>query len=86
MLKDNLKTLRKNKGLSQEEVQQLEIVHKSELIKNGYDITKKKTYYLSDLIENAKTYFNAHYTRPTERNYVLMSLICASLLFISVSL
>ena len=59
------------KNSSQDEVQQFEIVHKSELIKNGYDITKKKTYYLSDLIENAKTYFNAHYTRPTERDYVL---------------
>ena len=59
------------KGLSQEEVRKLEVVHKSELIKNNYDITQKRTYYFSDLIENAKTYFNAHYTRPTERNYVL---------------
>ena len=36
------------KGLSHDEVASLEIVHKSELIKNGYDITKKKIYYLSD--------------------------------------
>ena len=59
------------KGMSYDEVANLETVHKSELIKNGYDISKKKTYYLSELIDNYKEYCIAHYTRPTERNYVL---------------
>ena len=62
------------KGMSYDEVAKLETVHKSELIKNGYDISKKKTYYLSDLITNYKEYCTAHYTRPTERDYVLDTL------------
>lgn len=59
------------KGLSKEEVSQLEIVHKSELIKNGYDITQKKSYFLSDLIKDHKEYTLAHYARPDEFDYVV---------------
>ena len=40
------------KGESKENVAKLEIVHKSELIKNRYDITQTKDYFLSDLIKD----------------------------------
>lgn len=59
------------KGLSSDEVAKLETVHKAELIKTGYDITKKKVYYLSELIADFKEYAKAHYTRPDEFNYVI---------------
>lgn len=59
------------KGLSKEEVAQLEIVHKAELVKRGYDITQKKEYYLDELINDYKEYRKAHYTRPNEFDYVI---------------
>lgn len=59
------------KGLSKDEVAHLEVVHKAELVKNGYDITTKKTYYLKDAITVYREYAKAHYTRPDEFNYVV---------------
>lgn len=59
------------KGLSKEEVAELEIVHKAELVKRGYDITQKKEYYLDELINDYKEYRKAHYTRPNEFDYVI---------------
>ena len=59
------------KGLSKEEVIQLEIVHKAGLVKDGYDITKKKDYHLDELIADYKEYRKAHYTRPDEFDYVI---------------
>ncbi|MCM1264881.1 MAG: hypothetical protein NC200_01665, partial [Candidatus Gastranaerophilales bacterium] len=59
------------KGLSKEEVTQLEIVHKAELIKNGYDITKRQDYFLKELVTDLKDYYKAHSTRPNEFDYVI---------------
>ena len=50
------------KGLLKSEVAYLETVHKAELIKTGYDITKKQVYYLEDLIADFREYAMAHYT------------------------
>ena len=59
------------KGESKENVAKLEIVHKSELIKNRYDITQTKDYFLSDLIKDHREYALAHYARPNEFDYVI---------------
>lgn len=59
------------KGLNSDEVAKLETVHKAELIKTGYDITKKQVYNLSELIVDYKEYRKAHYTRPDEFDYVI---------------
>ena len=59
------------KGLNCDEVAKLETVHKAELIKTGYDITKKQVYNLSELIADYKEYRKAHYTRPDEFDYVI---------------
>lgn len=59
------------KGLSKVEVEALETVHKSELIKNGYDIAQKKVHYLEEIIKDFKEYAQAHYTRPNEFDYVI---------------
>lgn len=59
------------KGLSCDEVAHLETIHKAELIKTGYDITKKQVYYLEDLIADFREYAKAHYTRPEEFDYVI---------------
>jgi integrase len=58
-------------GLTKGEVENLEIIHKSELIKNGYDITLKKTVFLKELIGDLKEYYKGHATRPDEFDYVL---------------
>ncbi len=63
------------KGLSYDEVAQLEVVHKSELIKNSYDITQKKNPFLLELINDYKEYCKNHYTRVDERFYVLDRLL-----------
>lgn len=57
--------------MDKEEVAKLEIVHKSELIKNNYDITKKATYYLDDIINDYRKYTNLHYTVPRGFDYVI---------------
>lgn len=62
------------KGLSKEEVAQLELLHKAELIKNEYDITSKKTYFFKDAIELYKEYRKVHYSRPNEFDYVINAL------------
>lgn len=59
------------KGLGKEEVAQLEIVHKSELIKSGYDITQTKSHFLGDLIKDLKEYALAHYSKPDEFDYAI---------------
>ena len=59
------------KGLEKDEVAKLETVHKSELIKSNYDITKKVTYYLDDIIDDYKKYVELHYTIPDGFNYVI---------------
>ena len=59
------------KGVEKEEVAKLETVHKSKLIKSGYDITEKRQVYLSELINGLKAYSSAHHSRPNERDYVL---------------
>ena len=43
-------------NLSKAEVEALETVHKSELIKSGYDIAQKKVHYLEEIIRDFKEY------------------------------
>jgi len=59
------------KGMEKDDVAKLETVHRSELIKTGYDITEKRQVYLSELINDLKAYSSAHHSRPNERDYVL---------------
>lgn len=59
------------KGLTKNKVAYLETVHKAELIKTGYDITKKQVYYLEDLIADFREYAKAHYTKPKTFDYVI---------------
>ncbi|MCM1264878.1 MAG: site-specific integrase [Candidatus Gastranaerophilales bacterium] len=59
------------KGLGSDEIAKLETIHKAELIKTGYDITKKQVYNLSELITDYKEHRKAHYTRPDEFDYVI---------------
>lgn len=59
------------KGLNKDEVSKLETVHKSELVKCGYNITEHKPIYLKELIEDYKKYSLVHHSKPNERDYVL---------------
>lgn len=59
------------KGLSREEVEKLEIIHKAELIKTGHGVIRKQVYYLEKLIADFKEYTKANYTRPEEFDYVI---------------
>lgn len=63
------------KGISKEEVANLEIAHKFMLIQNGYDITKRKTYYLKDIVIDFKEYAKGHYTRPNDFDYVINNFV-----------
>ena len=58
------------KGLSYEDVKELEIALKSELIRGRYDISKRKVYRLSDIFAMYEEYSLAHHSRPNERGYV----------------
>ena len=59
------------KGMEKDEVARLEIIHKSELIKNSYNIVEKRLVFLDELINDYKEYSSAHHARPNERDYVL---------------
>ena len=59
------------KGMEKDEVAKLETVHKSELIKNGYNIVEKRQVFLDELINDYKEYSFTHHARPNERDYVL---------------
>jgi len=54
------------KTLKEKEVEALETVAKSELIKTGYDISQNIKYSLSELIEDYKKYADNNYSRPED--------------------